>query len=154
MAVALTAASCLWLVVVFSAPVAASRNRLPFLALAGYQSGSLVCHQRPERSFRIAGVHMPVCARCLGLYAAGSTGALIAWFRRRPRVAPSRAAARTLFGAAAAPIVLSLGLEWSGVTDSSNVVRLLTGLPLGLAAGWILVSSLIAEGQGGQGDAL
>jgi uncharacterized membrane protein len=145
MAAALTTVSCLWLAVVLATPLAVSRNRLPFLALAVYQSASLVCHQRPERSFRIAGVQMPVCARCLGLYAAGSAGALVAWAGRRRRVTLSSARARALLGAAAAPIALTLALEWTGAIETSNTVRLLTGLPLGLAAGWTLVGSLIAE---------
>ena len=35
---------------------------------------SRICHQRPERSFAIAGIQMPVCARCSGLYVSGALG--------------------------------------------------------------------------------
>src|SRR5215510_6838555 len=33
-----------------------------------YPIGALICHQRPERSFFIHGLQLPVCARCTGLY--------------------------------------------------------------------------------------
>ena len=68
-----------------------------------YAAGSIVCHQIPERSFHIAGVQLPVCARCTGLYAGALAGvAWLAWSRcgaavDAPRVprrgrAPDRAA--------------------------------------------------------------
>src|SRR6476469_9730789 len=36
------------------------------LSAAVYYSGSLICHQRPERSFWFWGAQFPVCARCTG----------------------------------------------------------------------------------------
>ena len=54
------------------------RGVRPIAAAAVYAAGSLVCHQRPERSFHLAGAQLPVCARCLGLYVGGFVGA-IAW---------------------------------------------------------------------------
>src|SRR5437867_4112806 len=38
-------------------------------AFGTYLVGSLLCHQRPERSFFLWGSQMPVCARCMGIYA-------------------------------------------------------------------------------------
>jgi hypothetical protein len=55
------------------------------------------------------------------------------------------AGARKAFGLAATPIAISLAFEWLGLIQTSNVVRLLTAFPLGLAAGWILIGSLIAD---------
>ena len=47
-------------------------------AAAGtYLVGSVICHQRPDRSFRLWGVQMPVCARCAGLYLGAAVGALL-----------------------------------------------------------------------------
>ena len=43
-----------------------------------YLVGSLICHQRPGRSFRPWGVQMPVCARCAGLYLGAAVGGLLA----------------------------------------------------------------------------
>jgi uncharacterized membrane protein len=142
MAAAVTIAAFVWLVLVLGAPVAASNGRFTLVALGAYHAGSLVCHQRPDRSFHVAGVQMPVCARCLGLYVAGAAGAAVAWIRRWRSGGRS---ARILFGLAALPIALTVALEWTHVLATSNTTRLLTGLPLGFVAGWILVSMVRAR---------
>src|SRR5262245_8646685 len=49
------------------------------LAAVMYGIGSLVCHQRPERSVHLFGVQMPVCARCLGIYAGAAAAAALLW---------------------------------------------------------------------------
>jgi uncharacterized membrane protein len=82
---------------------------------------------------------MPVCARCLGLYAAGALGALtLVAVRRRQRVALPTTRVRAALAAAAVPLLLSVGLEWIGAIEGSNVSRFLSALPLGAAAGWLL----------------
>ena len=37
-------------------------------ASAVYVAGAVVCHQKAERSFSLAGQPLPVCARCTGIY--------------------------------------------------------------------------------------
>ncbi|MGH8188115.1 MAG: DUF2085 domain-containing protein, partial [Steroidobacteraceae bacterium] len=66
--------SVTWLVLLVGAP----QMRLG-VALSGitYAFGSVICHQRPERSFRIGLATLPVCARCTGLYAGAAVAALI-----------------------------------------------------------------------------
>src|SRR6266540_2695250 len=49
-----------------------------FVSAAIYGVGSLVCHQRPERSFHIWGAQLPVCARCAGIYAGAAVAAVAA----------------------------------------------------------------------------
>jgi hypothetical protein len=83
LAAALTVVAVLWAAAIVAAPFAASHGRLVWMPVAAYQIGALICHQRPERSFHVAGTQMPVCARCFGLYAAGAAGVLIAWSIRR-----------------------------------------------------------------------
>ena len=61
-----------------------------------YLVGSLICHQRPDRSFRPWGVQMPVCARCAGLYLGAAVGALLAWVRRPAGRGTARTASRAL----------------------------------------------------------
>lgn len=134
-----TCAAVAWVALVLTAPAALSRGRLPVFALAVYQAGSLVCHQRPERSFHLAGVQLPVCARCFGLYLSGAVGLTLASRRRR---ALSARGTRTLLALAALPIATTVALEWLGLIQSSNVQRMLTGLPLGLAAGVVIVRTL------------
>ena len=135
----LTGAAVAWLAIILSAPAALSGGRLPAFTLAVYQAGSLVCHQRPERSFHLAGVQLPVCARCFGLYLAGAVGLMVA--SRRRQALPARAA-RTLLALAALPIATTVALEWLGLIQTSNLQRMLTGLPLGFAAGVVIVRLL------------
>jgi uncharacterized membrane protein len=137
--IALTAIAVVWLVLLLAAPVAAAHGRVPVVTVAAYQVGSLVCHQRPERSFHLAGVQMPVCARCFGLYAAGVAGLVLAWTRRKPL---STRATRTTLALAALPILLTVGLEWAGTIQTTNVERMLTSLPLGVTAGLVIVGLL------------
>jgi uncharacterized membrane protein len=144
--VAVTCAAVAWLTMILAAPLALSRARGPLFTLAVYQAGALVCHQRPERSFHLAGMQLPVCARCFGLYLSGAVGLTVA---ARSRRALSARAVRALLAAGAIPIVTTVALEWLGTIETSNVQRMLTALPLGFAAGIVIVRSL-----SGRGDAL
>ena len=102
-------------------------------------AGSLVCHQRPERSFHRDGAQFPVCARCLGLYAGGWLGVL-AWAvlaglgreasRRAQRLSRH---ARLVLVALAVPTLVSLAAARLGSWDASNTARALLAVPLGAA---------------------
>jgi uncharacterized membrane protein len=144
LAAGLTCAAVTWVALLLTAPVALSRGRLPALTLAVYHAGSLVCHQRPERSFHLDGAQLPVCARCFGLYLAGAFGLSVAWRSRRRF---SARAVQTLLAVAALPIVTTVGLEWLQAIETSNVLRMVTGVPLGLAAGAVIVRSLARPGD-------
>jgi uncharacterized membrane protein len=110
-------------------------------ASAIFAIGSFVCHQRPERSFALWGVQLPVCARCTGIY---SGAALVAFLYAGSR---ESAAHRILspFGllvVAASPTAVTLAYEWlTGVTPS-NAVRAMAGLPLGAAVLVVLLDEL------------
>lgn len=137
-AICLTVAAAAWVVIVVSSPVALSRATLTAPTAVVYAAASRICHQRTERSFAIAGVQMPVCARCFGLYLSAALGAMIAWTgRRRPGVAP-----RTALALAAVPTAATWLLEFAGVSGFSNAIRATAALPLGLTAGWLLVQML------------
>lgn len=99
---------------------------------AAYAAGSVICHQRPERSWHRCGTRWPVCARCSGLYLGAAAGALLAlggvargtgWRRWRVLVA----------GAGVPTAVLWLA-EAAGLLDPGNVGRFVAALPLGGAA--------------------
>jgi uncharacterized membrane protein len=108
-----------------------------------YHGASLICHQRPERSFHLAAVQLPVCARCTGLYMSGAAGALVAWAGwQRPAVPRGT---RTILIVLAMPTALTFAAELVGLAHPSNTVRAVAALPLGAAAGWIFVRSLRAE---------
>ena len=138
-AVAITILAVMWLLAIVTSPVLLARGQAQIPTIAAYQIGSLVCHQRPERSFHLAGIQMPVCARCFGLYLAGAVGLVFAWIGRLRL--PSHTT-KVIMALAAAPIVLTVALEMLGAITTSNVVRLSTGLPLGFAAGLLIVGSL------------
>lgn len=146
LAVALTAVAAFWAVAILLSPLLVHRGRgiTAMLPAGVYETARLVCHQRPERSFHIAGVPMPVCARCSGLYLSGAAGALLAWARRRPRRVPP-GSWRLTVALAALPMAASVAGEMAGLIPSSNISRLISALPLGAAAGWIFVGALRAE---------
>jgi uncharacterized membrane protein len=137
---AVTAIAVIWLVALLAAPSALARGRFPVATFVVYEAGSHICHQRRERSFEWSGTQMPVCARCLGLYVAGALGALAALLigSKPGAVLPAR---RTL-AIAAVPMILSLALEWTGVSNGSNITRLVSGLPVGGVLGSLLVREL------------
>jgi uncharacterized membrane protein len=136
----MTAIAVIWLVVLFAAPTALSKRRFPVATLFVYEAGSHICHQRRERSFEWAGVQMPVCGRCLGLYVAGAFGAVAALVNGTRRASSS--AVRRALAIAAVPMILSLALEWVGVAEGSTVSRFVSGLPFGAVVGWVLIQTL------------
>jgi uncharacterized membrane protein len=149
LACALTAGALLWIAAIVLAPFALQSG--PVLSAAAaflYQGASLICHQRPERSFHLAGVQLPVCARCAGLYVSGAAAALSAWSDWRRRIAAPRRT-RTVFALAALPTAVTLALEVAGLAHPSNGVRALSAFPLGAAAGWMFVRALRAEASPG-----
>jgi uncharacterized membrane protein len=136
---ALTAAAVVWLAAVIGSPMALAHNRMHLPVLTTYEIGKRICHQRPERSFHLDAVQMPVCARCFGLYLSGALGLAVATIGRRGLTGT---AAKVGLIAAALPIVVSVGAEYFGAGTPSNVARMLTGLPLGLVAGMVIAGAL------------
>ena len=134
------AAAIVWAVVILFAPVALRRPASAGVATLVYAASSRICHQRTERSFAVAGIQLPVCARCTGLYLAGAAGAVIGWFRRTPRAMVQQT--RTLLALAALPTAVTFALEFAGLMPFSNVARAVAAIPLGLAAGWVFIGLL------------
>ena len=120
-----------------------------------YAAGSVICHQRPERSFHLLGAQLPVCARCLGIYAGAALisrdrGRQAGLSRRRVsfggaapiarRAGGSRSSARTVLLIAALPTAATLLVEWTTGHTPGNWTRAVSGVPLGAAVAWIVVS--------------
>jgi uncharacterized membrane protein len=130
----------LWVAMLLITPAAlASKSRpLSFGAAVVYAGGSLICHQRPDRCFKVSGRPMPVCARCTGLYlgaAVGAPFALIAGWGISSR------RARRVVVLAALPTLLTWSVEMLGLAQPSNLVRAFCALPLGFAAAWLVMSA-------------
>ncbi len=104
-----------------------------------FSIGSLICHQKSERSFFWDGHQFPVCARCTGVYLSGAAGA-IGWIalkvaRRWRSIAIDPRAARNLIVLAALPTAVSLATGTIGWWDGSNLTRSLLAIPLGVCGG-------------------
>lgn len=105
---------------------ASPRWALPFRA---------ICHGLPERSLALFGTTIPVCARCTGIYAGVLAGLalfpLISKLRERVM--------RMVALAALMPLAIDGLTQLSGLRESTNSLRIATGLIAGLAFGlWIL----------------
>ena len=115
---------------------------------ATYLLGSLICHQRPDRSFRPWGVQMPVCARCAGLYLGAAVGTLLAGVRRPAGRGTARTALRAIRMMVLAAAVPT-GATWLGEAVGwlvfSGGVRAAAAVPLGAAVTWVV--SLVIRGE-------
>jgi len=136
-------------------------------ALGVYGLGAWICHQRPDRSFYLWAMQMPVCARCTGIYV-GAAGAIVAAYvarvaaafappsrslrrarRLKPRATltplarlkPRAMSIRTVLVVAALPTILTLAFEWASGIPASNALRGLAGLPLGAALVWVVLQA-------------
>jgi uncharacterized membrane protein len=133
-----------WLALIVAAPV------LP-VPIAGtiYAIGSVICHQRPERSFHLFALQLPVCARCTGIYAGAAMGTSGAALSARIRAYAASAPARAILFAGAVPTSLTLALEWSGLWSGSNAARAAASLPLGVVAALVVVQAAATVHYGG-----
>ncbi|MGQ9585530.1 MAG: DUF2085 domain-containing protein [Anaerolineae bacterium] len=127
-AAVLAAAFSLLLAGVFLAPLSQSVGwDRPARLL--YAAGSLACHQRPERSLFLFGFPGAVCARDTGILA-GLAGAAWVWtlvYRRRG----AGFCPWWYLGLAALPAAVDGGMQLLGLWESTNLLRLGTGMLLG-----------------------
>jgi hypothetical protein len=142
--------------VVASGPVSQASSAGYAFALLVYAAGSMICHQRPERSFHLLGAQMPVCARCAGIYAGAAVAAIVAWSgtsespgglsaeglaggRQSMRSGRFDARARRALLVAALPTAVTVMYEWMTGQAPGNWTRLVSGAPLGAAVAWVLL---------------
>jgi uncharacterized membrane protein len=114
------------------------------LAVAVYGFGSVICHQRADRSFHLFAEQLPVCARCTGLYAGAALTAVAHLWGLRPAIpaADLTPAARRLLVIAALPMAASIVYEWSTADVPSNLVRAATGIVLGAAVAHVILAAV------------
>jgi uncharacterized membrane protein len=139
---ALAATAILWSATIFAAAYAGGRMHgvVPSsLAAVVYGIGSVLCHQRPERSFHLWSVQLPVCARCTGIYAGAAGAALagLADFASR-RVFPPL----VVLILAASPALATLVYEWTTGAMPSNGIRAASGVVLGAAVMVVLLGEV------------
>ncbi len=111
--------------------------------------GRLVCHRLPERSFLIAGLQLPVCARCTGIFAGVFVAGLILLLFRRGGNKP--------FGIATV-VLLCLGFcavgfdgvsSYLGIRETNNLIRVITGIMLGVSLPplYVLLKNYKTDGE-------
>ena len=94
-----------------------------------------ICHGRIERSLELFGVPMPICSRCTAIYAGLLIGLAAYWFFRSAREKTMRVVAFV----ALTPLAIDGLTQLSGLRESTNELRIATGLVAGIAFGmWIL----------------
>jgi uncharacterized membrane protein len=91
-----------------------------------YSCFAPVCHQIPQRSFRVCGYPMAVCARCFGVYAGFLLGLALYPFARGFRNV--RLPKKTTFLILAAPIGLDAAANVLGLWSTPGLIRFETGL--------------------------
>jgi len=109
--------------------------------------GSLVCHQRPERTLIVGGNHLPVCARDTGAFIGLFLGyALVLFLRKKKAKGPPNLYLSLL-------MMLSLWIDSFGQLfqfwTSTNDVRLITGLLFGVVlATWLIYAFSLSPLRG------
>lgn len=94
-----------------------------------------LCHQLPERSFFGGGIQVPVCARDTGIYLGFAVALIIlAVLHRgeRPTEVPS-AEKSALLGLFVIAMAVDGVTSYAGMRDTTNAIRLATGLGTGFA---------------------
>ena len=139
-----------WLIVIFAAPLSLpagsvadlsgranaidnseETDRMNPLARAVYVLGDINCHQLADRSFAVNENQMPFCARDVGIFIGLAAGMALV-ILLTPRFSWLVLAALIL------PILLDGGVQLTGVYESSNPLRLLTGVLGGIGASYLL----------------
>jgi uncharacterized membrane protein len=101
-----------------------------------YRFFSIFCHQLPWRSLFFDDIQCPVCARCLSIYVATALGLI--FFRLKGFGAREFKMNWVLLALLFAPTGIDGTTQLFGLRESSNFLRLVTGVPYGLGYAYIL----------------
>jgi len=125
---------------VVAAPLAMAGGHTTF-AGAVYNAFHFVCHQRPERSFHIAGYQFAVCARCTGLYSGFALATVFYPLTRSLKRAETPA--RIWLFLSAVPLLVDFGLGYFGVWENTFLSRFVTGALLSATAVFYIIPGLM-----------
>jgi uncharacterized membrane protein len=130
-----------WCALIVLAPAAMSSAG--FVPLGGilYAFFSPLCHQVDARSFHLFGGPLAVCGRCSAIYFGFLSGTIaypFAWNLLRG-VRPGR---MFLF-VAVAPMLLDVMLEVTGLHESSNALRAVTGAWFGILLPFLIIPGAV-----------
>jgi uncharacterized membrane protein len=103
----------------------------------------LICHGLARRSLELFDVPMPICARCVGIYAGLLAG--VALFRLVPLL--RERVMRHVAFAAVVPLALDGLTQLAQFRESTNELRLTTGVIAGFAFGLWILSAVERSGE-------
>jgi len=106
-----------------------------------------LCHQLPERSYFAGGFQLPVCARDTGIYLGFVASLLVLWLlhrHQRPSALP-RWPVLVLLGVFIGSMAFDGISSYAGLRETTNTLRLITGLLTGWALAAITVPMLNAQ---------
>lgn len=82
----------------------------------------LICHQRPDRSLLVAGLHMHLCSRCFSFYLTSFILLILFIFNRQFIVKK-----QVVFYALLLPLIVDGTTQLFGFRESTNLLRCITG---------------------------
>jgi uncharacterized membrane protein len=117
------------------------RAWLPLGGFGGALDAAFVtmCHRLPERTLVLAGVAMPLCSRCAGIFAGVAAGAVTVW----PEL--SARAWRGAIAATSAGMVLDVATQDLGLHPVWHATRLASGFAFGYAISAACLTALRRE---------
>ena len=102
---------------------------------------SRVCHQQLDRTFAVQGIPLAVCSRCIGIYSVLPVALVIfSFFSTVLNIAKSYIV--TLFVLASLIVIVDGAANLFQLWQSSDLIRVLTGVFWGLATALLLVIAL------------
>ena len=117
-------------------------DKLPFPWGAIYGMGDRLCHQKAERSFFINGNQMPFCSRCTAIWLGITIGLGFMVFYKIEL--NKKFVLLIILGLV--PIGLDGVGQLFGFWESNNIIRLITGLLIGIVSG-IAIGIIIDESR-------
>jgi len=114
----------------------------PFWSLLTFL-GSAFCHQIPDRSYALGDLQMPLCARCIGIQFGFLLSSIFLWTGAR-RFASGKPDRRALFVLSALFLAGAIEaiLSYSGLSESDNLRRTVSGLLIGTPTPFFVVPLL------------
>ncbi|UCF11901.1 MAG: DUF2085 domain-containing protein [Thermoplasmatales archaeon] len=115
-------------------------NNMSFPWNSIYSAGDRLCHQKAERSFFVNGNQMPFCSRCISIWLGLALGlGFMVFYRVKLN---ERFVVAILLGLV--PIGIDGIGQLLGFWESTNVIRVITGLLIGVLCG-IAIGVIIDE---------
>ncbi len=130
-----------WCALIVLAPAAASSDR--FVPYAGilYTFFSPLCHQIDARSFHLFGGPLAVCGRCFAVYFGFLSGTIAYPFAGN--LLRGERPGRMFLIVAVAPMLLDVMLEVTGLHESSNALRAVTGAWFGVLLPFLIIPGAV-----------